>query len=149
MQKLQDILTSGDVQGTSKCPSTSTSWCLRQSVAQDEWRKARSHHINCLLSCNVAPENNCSHCTSPAVIRCRDCMPQEWLCMDCDIYIHKKLTLHNRESCIEGIYKPIEPTVCCVQKDGKYTLVNQGSVLNLFGKVIKVLFYLIFLLLLS
>ncbi|CAM4567741.1 unnamed protein product [Leuciscus chuanchicus] len=83
MQKLQDILTSADVQGTSKYPSTSTSWCLRQSVAQDEWQKARSCHINCLLSCNVAPEKNCSHCTSPAVIHCRDCMPQEWLWTEC------------------------------------------------------------------
>ncbi|KAF4097447.1 hypothetical protein G5714_021455 [Onychostoma macrolepis] len=129
MQKLQDILTSANVQGTNKYPSTSKSWCLRQSVAQEEWRKARSYHINCLLSCNVVPEQNCSHCTSPAIIRCKDCMPEEWLCMDCDIHIHKKLTLHNRESCIEGIYKPIEPTVCCVKKDGKYTLVNQVCLL--------------------
>ncbi|KAG1925408.1 hypothetical protein F2P79_025558 [Pimephales promelas] len=135
MQKLQDVLTSADVQGTNKSPSTSTSWCLRQSVAQDEWRKARSFHINCLLFCNVAPEKNCSHCTSPAVIRCRDCMPQEWLCMDCDTHIHKKLTLHNRESCIEGIYKPIEPTVCCVKKDGKYTLVNQVDVFSTFEEM--------------
>ncbi|XP_073725211.1 uncharacterized protein [Misgurnus anguillicaudatus] len=129
MQKLQDILTSADVQGTNKCPTTSTSWGLRQSVAQEEWRKARSQNINSLLSCNVVPEINCSHCTSPAVIRCRDCMPEEWLCMDCDIHVHKKLTLHNRESCIEGIYKPIEPTVCCVKEDGKYTLVNQVCLL--------------------
>ncbi|KAK2906701.1 hypothetical protein Q8A67_005686 [Cirrhinus molitorella] len=129
MQKLQNILTSADVQGPNNNPSTSTSWCLRQSVAQDEWRKARSYHINCLLSCNVVPEGSCSYCSSPAIIRCRDCMPQEWLCMDCDIHIHKKLTLHNRESCIEGIYKPIEPAVCCVKKDGRYTLVSQVCLL--------------------
>ncbi|XP_030269321.1 uncharacterized protein LOC115579790 [Sparus aurata] len=93
MQKLQDILTSADVPGRNEQPSTSTSWCLRQSAAQDEWRKARRHHPNCLLSCNSVPERNCSHCTSPAIIRCRDCMPEEWLCMDCDIHIHTKLTL--------------------------------------------------------
>ncbi|XP_016343832.1 uncharacterized protein LOC107690107 [Sinocyclocheilus anshuiensis] len=129
MHKLQDILTSANVQDPNKYPSTSKSWCLRQSVAQEEWQKARSYHINCLLSCNVVPEQNCSHCTSPAIIRCKDCMPEEWLCMECDIHIHKKLTIHNRESCIEGIYKPIEPTVCCVKKDGKYTLGNQVCLL--------------------
>ncbi|XP_039677040.1 uncharacterized protein LOC120571947 isoform X1 [Perca fluviatilis] len=130
MNKLQDILqTSEDNPDASGHPSTSTSWGLRQSAAQDEWRKARSHHLSCLLSCNVVPEKNCSHCTSPAIIRCRDCMPEEWLCTECDIHIHKKHTLHNRESCIGGIYKPIEPTVCCVKQNGGYTLVNQVCLL--------------------
>lgn len=133
MQKLLDIITSTDVQVPNEHPSTSTSWCLRQSAAQDEWRKERSYHLNCLLSCNVVPEMNCSHCTSPAIIRCRDCMLEEWLCMDCDIHIHKRLTLHNRKSCIEGIYKPIEPTVCCVKEDGRYTLATQGSAVIFFG----------------
>ncbi|XP_028438664.1 uncharacterized protein LOC114558707 isoform X1 [Perca flavescens] len=56
-------------------------------------------------------------------------MPEEWLCTECDIHIHKKHTLHNRESCIGGIYKPIEPTVCCVKQDGGYTLINQVCLL--------------------
>ncbi|KAK2907336.1 hypothetical protein Q8A67_006321 [Cirrhinus molitorella] len=68
MQKLQNILTSADVQDPNNNPSTSTSWCLHQSVAQDEWQKARSYHINCLLSCNVVPERSCSYCSSPAII---------------------------------------------------------------------------------
>ncbi|XP_051272930.1 uncharacterized protein LOC127372973 [Dicentrarchus labrax] len=129
MQSLKDILTTANVQNMEEQPSTSTSWCLRQSAAQDEWRKARSHHLNCLLSCNEVPKRKCCHCTSPAIIRCRDCMPEEWLCMECDIHIHFKLTLHNRESCIDGIYKPIEPTVYCVEKDGAYCLVNQVRLL--------------------
>lgn len=128
LRKLQDILTS--TVDTSERPSTSTSWCLRQTAAQDEWRKARSYHLNCLLSCNVVHKKNCSHCTSPAIIRCRDCMPEEWLCMDCDARMHQKLSLHNRESCIDGIFKPIEPSVCCVKQDGRYTLVSQGSALK-------------------
>ncbi|KAL7397175.1 hypothetical protein ABVT39_017999 [Epinephelus coioides] len=124
MQMLKDILTSS--KQPSEQPSTSSSWSLRQTAAQDEWRKARAHHTYCLLFCNEVPEKKCSHCTSPAIIRCRDCMPDEWLCMDCDIQIHTKLTLHNRDSCIEGIYKPIKPTVCCAKKDGVYSLVSQG-----------------------
>ena len=137
MQSLKDILTTANVQNMDEQPSTSTSWCLRQSAAQDEWRKARSHHLNCLLSCNEVPKRKCCHCTSPAIIRCRDCMPEEWLCTECDIHAHSKLTLHNRESCINGIYKPIEPTVCCVEKDGSYCLANQGIILILLVKCLK------------
>ena len=144
MLKLQDILTSADIPGRNEEPSTSTSWCLRHSAAQDEWRKARRHHLNCLLSCNSVPERNCSHCTSPAIIRFRDCMPEEWLCMDCDIHIHTRLTLHNRESCIEGVYKPIEPTLCCAKEDGRYTLVKQGSCLNFFVKWLKLRLFFFF-----
>ncbi|XP_078024482.1 uncharacterized protein LOC144463592 [Epinephelus lanceolatus] len=127
MQMLKDILTSSEQ--PLEQPSASSSWSLRQTAAQDEWRKARAHHIDCLLFCNEVPEKKCSHCTSPAIIRCRDCMPDEWLCMECDIQIHTKLTLHNRDSCIEGIYKPIKPTVCCAKKDGMYSLVSQERLL--------------------
>ena len=136
MQKLQDIFTSAEGQSASEAPSTSTSWSLRQSAAQEEWRKARSYHLSSLLSCNVFPERNCIHCTSPAIIRCRDCMPEEWLCMDCDIRIHAKLALHNRESCIDGIYKPIDPTDGCMQKDGRYTLFRQGRKLAVLQSIV-------------
>ncbi|XP_029921386.1 uncharacterized protein LOC115369027 [Myripristis murdjan] len=128
MQKLQDILSSVNVD-VDDHPSTSTSWSLRQSAAQDEWRKARPDHVNCLLSCNIVPERTCSHCSSPATIRCRDCMPEEWLCMDCDVLTHIKLVLHNRDSCIDGFYRPIKPTLCCAEQDGRYTLVNQVCLL--------------------
>ena len=106
------------------------------AAAQQEWRKARSYHLSSLLSCNVFPERNCIHCTSPAIIRCRDCMPEEWLCMDCDIRIHAKLALHNRESCIDGIYKPIDPTDGCMQKDGRYTLFRQGRKLAVLQSIV-------------
>ncbi|XP_077061889.1 uncharacterized protein LOC143714546 [Siphateles boraxobius] len=65
MQKLQDILTSADVQGTNKSPSTSTSWCLRQSVAQDELRKTRSHQLLAVLQCGSRKE------LQPLHISCR------------------------------------------------------------------------------
>lgn len=131
---LKDILTSSEQ--PMEQPSTSSSWSLRQTAAQDEWRNARAHHIDCLLFCNEVPDKKCSHCTSPAIIRCRNCMQDKWLCMECDIQIHTKLTLHNRDSCIEGIYKPIKPTVCCDKKDGMYSLVSQGNLLIFFGKVV-------------
>ncbi|XP_052473356.1 uncharacterized protein LOC128029544 isoform X2 [Carassius gibelio] len=128
MQKLQEILAT-TVEASDGPPSTSSSWSLRQSAAQDEWQKARPYHLDCLLFSRVVKENKCSQCSSPAIIRCRDCMPEEWLCMECDIICHKKLVLHNRESCIDGFYRPIPPTVCCVKENGRCTLKNQVRLL--------------------
>lgn len=126
MQKLQEILAT-TVEASDGPPSTSSSWSLQQSAAQDEWQKARPYHLDCLLFSRVVKENKCSQCSSPAIIRCRDCMPEEWLCMECDIICHKKLVLHNRESCIDGFYRPIPPTVCCVKENGRCTLKKSSS----------------------
>ena len=133
MQKLLEILTT-DIE-TKDHPSTSESWPLRQSAAQDEWRKARLYHLNSLLSCNEVPIKTCCNCSSQAVIRCRDCMPNEWLCIDCDETKHQSLALHNRESCVNGMFKPIEPGLCLVHEDGKYELVSQGSTFVIYLKV--------------
>ena len=62
-------------------------------------------------------------------------MPNEWLCMDCDVTKHQSLALHNRESCVNGVFKPIEPRVCFVHKDGEYELVSQGSIFVIYLKV--------------
>ncbi|KAL0150726.1 hypothetical protein M9458_053949, partial [Cirrhinus mrigala] len=123
MQKLKEILAT--TVEASEGPSTSSSWSLRQSAAQDEWQKARPYHLDCLLFSRVVKENKCSQCSSPAIICCRDCMPEEWLCMECDLICHKKLALHNRESCIDRFYRPIPPTMCCAKENGRYTLKNQ------------------------
>ncbi|RXN13649.1 hypothetical protein ROHU_009549 [Labeo rohita] len=127
MQKLKEILAT--TVEASEGPSTSSSWSLRQSAAQDEWQKARPYHLDCLLFSRVVKENKCSQCSSPAIIRCRDCMPEEWLCMECDLICHKKLALHNRESCIDRFYRPIPPTMCCAKENGRYTLKNQVRLL--------------------
>ncbi|XP_050960579.1 uncharacterized protein LOC127161868 [Labeo rohita] len=84
MQKLKEILAT--TVEASEGPSTSSSWSLRQSAAQDEWQKARPYHLDCLLFSRVVKENKCSQCSSPAIIRCRDCMPEEWLCMEFDVF---------------------------------------------------------------
>ncbi|XP_059909538.1 uncharacterized protein LOC132459163 isoform X2 [Gadus macrocephalus] len=127
MQKLLEILTT-DIE-TKDHPSMSESWSLRQSAAQDEWRKARPYHLNSLLSCNEVPIKTCCNCSSQAVIRCRDCMPNEWLCIDCDVTKNQSLALHNRESCVNGMFMPIEPGLCLVHEDGKYEVVSQVRLL--------------------
>ncbi|KAK2903403.1 hypothetical protein Q8A67_008116 [Cirrhinus molitorella] len=114
MQKLKEILAT--TFEASEGTSSSSSWSMRQSAAQDEWQKARPYHLDCLLFSRVVKEKKCSQCSSPAILRCRDCMPEEWLCMECDLICHKKLALHNRESCIDGFYRPIPPTMCCTKE---------------------------------
>lgn len=135
MKQLKEILETVEA---SDGPSTSSSWSLRQSAAQDEWQKERPCHLDCLLFSRVVREKQCSQCSSPAIIRCRDCMPEEWLCMECDLICHKKLVLHNRESCIDGVYRPIPPTVCCEKENGRYTLKNQGTALIILVKYQKI-----------
>ncbi|KAF3841531.1 hypothetical protein F7725_007393 [Dissostichus mawsoni] len=110
-------------------PSTSSSWCLRQSAAQLELQKARSHHLDSLLSSTMVPERRCSHCSAPAVLRCRECMPLEWLCHDCDISKHSIHTLHNRESFNEGYFKFIPPTMSLVKTNDMFTLRHQDRLL--------------------
>ncbi|CAL8259374.1 unnamed protein product [Arctogadus glacialis] len=123
MQKLLDLLTM-DIM-TKDHPSTSASWSSRQSAAEDEWRQGRIIRIT--VCCHAMMfQKTCCHCLSQAVIRCRDCMPNKWLCMDCDVTKHQSLALHNRESCVNGMFKPIEPGLCFVHKDGKYELVSQA-----------------------
>ncbi|KAL6463633.1 hypothetical protein MHYP_G00280240 [Metynnis hypsauchen] len=97
LEKLRDVLTSVDVSYSVERTPTSSSWNLLQAVAKDEWQKARPDHLDCLLSSRMVPERNCSYCSSPAILRCRDCMPEEWMCMECDVSRHKLVVLHNRD----------------------------------------------------
>lgn len=112
-----------------EAPTTSSSWTLRQSAAREEWRKERSFHLDSLLSSRVVTERQCSHCEAPAVLRCRDCMPDMWLCVECDKQIHHRFVLHNRDTILHGFYKPIAPTVGLVEEEGTYRLSKQGKIL--------------------
>lgn len=146
MQKLQDILTSADVPGRNEQPSTSTSWCLRQSAAQDELQKEAA--ITSTVCCPATVFQRGTAATAhllplfAAETACRR-SGSVWIVT----YIYTPNShYHNRESCIEGVYKPIEPTLCCAKEDGRYTLVKQGSCLNFFVMWLKLclFFYLFF-----
>lgn len=137
MQKLQDILTSADVPGRNEQPSTSTSWCLRQSAAQDELQKEAA--ITSTVCCPATVFQRGTAATAhllplfAAETACRR-SGSVWIVT----YIYTPNShYHNRESCIEGVYKPIEPTLCCAKEDGRYTLVKQGRCLNFFVKWLK------------
>ena len=58
--------------------------------------------------------------------RCRDCLPEEWFCGDCDVLHHKKQPLHNRESVIDGFFKAIPPTTHIIIQEDGYCTHEQG-----------------------
>jgi len=58
--------------------------------------------------------------------RCRECLPEEWFCGDCDVLHHKKQPLHNREAVIDGFFKAIPPTTGIMRGEGGYCTHEQG-----------------------
>ncbi|XP_033971570.1 uncharacterized protein LOC117470805 [Trematomus bernacchii] len=127
MERLSDILSS--------CPppepqrSSASSWSFRQQKASERWKEARPHHLQCLLEKEAVGHPLCGLCHEPAVIRCRECLPEEWFCGDCDVLHHKKQPLHNRDSLINGFFKPISPTTCVVRVEGGYDTHDQACIL--------------------
>ncbi|XP_056092620.1 uncharacterized protein LOC130071774 [Rhinichthys klamathensis goyatoka] len=80
------------------------------------------------LNASVSPENCC---LLPLSIckRCRECLPEEWFCGDCDVLHHKKQPLHNRECVIRGFFQPIPPTSCIIKGEDGYCTHEQACIL--------------------
>ncbi|XP_067220129.1 uncharacterized protein [Chanodichthys erythropterus] len=70
-----------------------------------------------MLTSGRTPQQACQQChVEEAVIRCRDCLPKELYCSNCDVSVHHQYVLHNRESFVGGFYKAMSPK-CIVTKD--------------------------------
>ncbi|KAK1880172.1 Transducer of Cdc42-dependent actin assembly protein 1 like [Dissostichus eleginoides] len=127
MERLSDILSSCPPPEPQK--SSASSWSFRQQKASERWKEARPHHLQCLLEKEAVGHPLCGLCHEPAVIRCRECLPEEWFCGDCDVLHHKKQPLHNRDSLINGFFKPISPKTCVVRVEGGYDTHDQACIL--------------------
>ncbi|KAK9981838.1 hypothetical protein ABG768_001362 [Culter alburnus] len=127
MERLSNILAS--------CPSaepqrsSASSWSFRQQKASERWKEARPYHLQCLIAKEAVGHPSCCLCHEPAVIRCRECLPEDWFCGDCDVLHHKKQPLHNRESVIHGFFEAIPPTSCIIKGDGGYCTHEQACIL--------------------
>ncbi|KAI4809193.1 hypothetical protein KUCAC02_018099 [Chaenocephalus aceratus] len=75
MERLSDILSSCPPPEPQK--SSASSWPFRQQKASERWREARPHHLQCLLEKEAVGHPLCGLCHEPAVIRCRECLPEE------------------------------------------------------------------------
>ncbi|XP_026104653.1 uncharacterized protein LOC113097471 isoform X2 [Carassius auratus] len=128
MERLSDILASCPSAGQPQSSSAS-SWSFRQQKASERWKEARPYHLKCLISKEAVGHPLCGLCNKPAVIRCRECLPEEWFCGDCDVLHHKKQPLHNRECVIRGFFEAIPPTTCIIKGEAGYCTHEQACTL--------------------
>lgn len=108
----------------------SHSWSQRQREAQQCWQQARPQNLDNMLSAKKMVQITCKHChVEEAVIRCAECMPTEWFCAECDVLVHKRHSLHSRQTTLDGFYKYIAPTKSVKLRDGEYIICEQECLL--------------------
>lgn len=129
---LRDLLSSVTVPASTEVEETPTTsaWTQRQSKSQKRFRAAMPELLNGKLAAETAKKHCCQQCkTADAVVRCLDCVPSgtQFLCPACDLTVHKKPVLHDREVMIYGFFKPIPPTSSVViDQSGQHQLAEQG-----------------------
>ena len=117
-------------QGSKATATVSRTWEMRQTLSDERWENARPQLLELMLSAEKIPVaySKCHHCQKKqSAIRCRDCLPKQLFCSECDVAIHKNGVLHNRDSMLQGFYKAIPPTCyISVNDDGAVALCEQG-----------------------
>ncbi|XP_052445555.1 uncharacterized protein LOC127987313 [Carassius gibelio] len=123
LQDLQHSLrdSSGDEAsplGTPRDPLlASSNWGIRQSLFSERWRAERPRLVNTAAAKESVATHICQQCwSSPAVIRCSDCRPHPFFCAECDISMHTRHVLHNRDAMTAGFFQPLPPTTVVVDK---------------------------------
>ncbi|XP_058617169.1 uncharacterized protein LOC131530745 isoform X3 [Onychostoma macrolepis] len=103
---------------TSRDPlPASSNWSTRQSLFSERWRAERPRLVN-----TAAAQENVATCISqqcgsnPAAVRCGDCRPRPFYCAECDVSMHTRHVLHNRDAMTPGLYQPLPPTTFVVDK---------------------------------
>ncbi|KAL0966187.1 hypothetical protein UPYG_G00292040 [Umbra pygmaea] len=127
IQRLEDILQESlDVQDRDDQQPSFSSWSHRRVGVTQRWQQARPQNLDNLLAAECVSKMTCNHCGSgEAVIRCRECMPLEWFCADCDGLIHKHQVMHNRQNIVNGFYQSMAPTQRVIFDNGKYSICEQ------------------------
>ncbi|XP_059378247.1 uncharacterized protein LOC132114148 [Carassius carassius] len=91
--------------------AASHDWALRQTLSEERWEEARPKLLDSLLASDCVHYGPCDHCSlKQAVIRCKDYFPKPRYCGQCDVSMHQHLVFHNRETLIDGFYKPLPPS---------------------------------------
>ncbi|XP_046905829.1 uncharacterized protein LOC124487495 [Hypomesus transpacificus] len=110
--------------------SSAMTWQKRQAMSHERWQMAREAMVGNVLAAEHVKDCICQHCqTEEAVIRCRDCLPRQYLCTKCDGEVHHHLPLHNRDSMVCGFYKPLSPTTAVKRHSQAYHYSEQVRLL--------------------
>ncbi|KAL3999225.1 homeobox protein HoxA/C/D13 [Sarotherodon galilaeus] len=75
-------------------------------VSLQKWKEARPCLIDKMLSTLDPQSHRVCQCGKQVVVRCLDCLPLPFLCADCDITVHTRFVLHNREAVTGGFLQP-------------------------------------------
>lgn len=125
-QEVEDLLAdTGDIQCSN--PTSSNTWSVRMAQAKEKWAALRPEMVESLLTAEYTEIRPCQHCQlKRSVIRCKDCVPKQLYCADCDILAHER-KLHNRETDVEGFFRAISPsTLVKVDIDGQFHFEEKG-----------------------
>lgn len=92
-----------------------------------KWAALRPEMVECLLTAEYTEIRQCQHCRmKQSVICCKDCIPKQLYCVECDILAHER-KLHNRETDVEGFFWPIYPTTLIkVDIEGQFQFEEKG-----------------------
>ncbi|XP_039865674.1 uncharacterized protein LOC120720105 [Simochromis diagramma] len=109
-QELLQLLEDGEEDAAmtceTSCESAATHWAIRNMVSSQKWKEARPCLIDNMLA-TLDPQSHCvCQCGKQVVVRCLDCLPLPFLCADCDIAVHTRFVLHNREAVTGGFLQP-------------------------------------------
>ncbi|CAM4703719.1 unnamed protein product [Leuciscus chuanchicus] len=121
LQDLQHSLSesSGDEASPLETPKllASSNWSTRQSLFSERWRAERPRLVNTAVAQENVATRICQQCgRNPAAVRCCDCRPRPFLCADCDVSMHTRHVLHNRDAMTAGFFQPLPPTTFVVDK---------------------------------
>ncbi|KAI9522019.1 hypothetical protein NQZ68_040481 [Dissostichus eleginoides] len=95
----------------------SLDWGTRKSLFSQRWKTERPRLVNNTVEQENVANHICQQCGSnPAAVRCRDCRPSPFFCAECDVGMHTRHVLHNRDAMIAGFFQPLPPSTVVVDK---------------------------------
>eukprot|EP00794_Sanderia_malayensis_P004099 gene4099-4655_t len=93
--------------------SSSSNWTQRVERESSMWERYRNLITEefFMLQSFGSSAQACEHCgEKPPSIRCLQCDSAKFLCFSCDIFIHERNPLHDRDAWVDGHYKSLLPT---------------------------------------
>ncbi|KAI9537958.1 hypothetical protein NQZ68_019297 [Dissostichus eleginoides] len=81
----------------------------------ERWKTERPRLVNNTVEQENVANHICQQCGSnPVAVRCRDCRPSPFFCAECDVGMHTRHVLHNRDAMIAGFFQPLPPSTVVV-----------------------------------
>ncbi|XP_057184792.1 uncharacterized protein LOC130551255 [Triplophysa rosa] len=133
LHELQELLSavSCNLRSEGTPHSASMHWGTRTAASPERWGEARPSLINNRLATEQIEGQLCLECKAKvAVVKCKDCLPKQYTCINCDCAIHRTQVFHNRSTMMSGFHKAVPPTTVVKQdSDGQYFHHHEDQIL--------------------